>query len=249
MPTIPCLPITTPPPTATLVPTAPRHSHPDRATSTETPMPILAPERYLIDAEKLFNNIPKSYATLTANLDNYVEATDPLADSQVGKVFLDWVKNKLIPALRGDEQKLPRVLNLDSGSPVTGRLTFGGSDARAKLIEGQPDFFISGTKAVYPGLIMPLSEPVQGKDYDQGTIMLILDERVLAGFDMGWGSLEKLANGQAVMAISMCVKVPGSTPFEGQMAGAGLDGSDYVDNHGSHWLMPAAGYIKMKGEH
>ena len=248
-----------PPPTASLAPTAP-----PPATATPTPLPTDTqtltptpkPKTYPIDKAKLFNNMPKSYAELLASVQagdgKYVEAPDPLADPQAGQVFLDWVKNQLIPALGGDELKLPRVASF-IGSVILGDWqTYGGSDADAKPLEGQPGIvFIQHGSKVYPMLILPTSGYLHGEDYDTGTIMVILEEMQYDGYDVGWGSLAKLAEGQPIMSITTAVNLsgPGFTPFEKQAVEAGLNGSDYVDGNGDHWYMPAAGFITMKGEH
>jgi hypothetical protein len=132
--------------------------------------------------------MPKSYAELLASVQvgdgRYIEAPDPLADPQAGQVFLDWVKNQLIPALGGDEEKLPRVSNMGGGFYSDNELIYGGGD-KAPL-EGPPEFFyFQHEGVVYPVLIMPLSEPIEGKVYNMGTVMVVLGNFIFNGVDDG----------------------------------------------------------------
>jgi hypothetical protein len=237
------------PPTATYTPVPT-----DTATDTATPSPT--PESFPIDSEKLSNNMPKSYADLLASVQandgKYVEAPDPLANPQAGAVFLDWVKNKLIPALGGDETKLPRVDEFIGDYYIQYELVIGGSDAQAKPLGNQPEFFyFQHEGVVYPVLIMPLSEPFDGKVYDVGAYMLVLGNFNISGMDLGWGSLEKLAEGKAVMSIVEYPRIdcPVIPDIGKQMVAARLDAADYTDAKGGRWKMPAIGLMQMKGEH
>ncbi|MDD4027328.1 MAG: hypothetical protein PHO75_04040 [Candidatus Shapirobacteria bacterium] len=65
----------------------PVNTHEPTATATEMPTPTEIPEKYPIDLEKL-HNFPESYEYMVKNLDEFVEAPDPLEDLGA---FREWV--------------------------------------------------------------------------------------------------------------------------------------------------------------
>ncbi len=206
-----------------------------RPTDTETLTPSLTPERYPIDTVKL-NTTPKSYDYLTSHLDEYVQSPDPLADSQAGQVFLDWVKNELIPAL-GDETKLEKNVWVGDGGYYNNELALSGE---SKPLMGQPEFFyFEHQNKVYPVLILSTVSILPGSWGEWGrTVMVVLTEES----DLGWGALEKLAEGKLIRGIFLfprvdCLYIP---DIGKQMVAAGLDASVYEDN----WRLPAAGRIQ-----
>ena len=201
-----------------------------RPTDTETLTPSLTPERYPIDTVKL-NTTPKSYDYLTSHLDEYVQSPDPLADSRAGQVFLDWVKNELIPAL-GDETKLDRNVYASDGVYYNNELALSGD---SKPLMGQPEFFyFEHQNKVYPVLILSL----RLVNYIGRTVMVILTEEN----DMGWGALEKLTEGKLIRGIVLYPRVdcPYIPDIGKQMVAVGLDASLYED----YWRLPAAGHIQ-----
>ena len=212
---------------------------------------------YPIDKAKLFNNMPKSYEDLTANLGNYVEAPDATTPE-----FLDWWKNKLLPAL-GPEADLPRNANMTIvGIDSDNVFSVEGSGASSGPLLSQPEFFYfqHGGK-VYPGLVISTISHV-GKDLgSKGTITVILTEDQLYG--MGWDSLAMLAEDKPVISVIMYTLpdaqfMPADCPA---FIAAGLDGSAYWEpgvptpepstpgkntywETGDHWYAPACGQIQ-----
>jgi hypothetical protein len=190
---------------------------------------------YPIDMEKL-NTTPKSYDYLTSHLDEYVRSPDPLADSQAGQVFLDWVKNELIPAL-GDETKLEKNVWVGDGGYYNNELALSGE---SKPLMGQPEFFyFEHQNKVYPVLILSAISIIPGNQQYWGkTVMVILTEEN----DKGWGALGKLAEGKLIRGIVLYPRVdcPYIPDIGKQMVAAGLDASVYRD----HWRLPAAGHIQ-----
>jgi hypothetical protein len=205
---------------------------------------------YPIDKAKLFNNMPKSYEELTANLGNYVEAPDATTPE-----FLDWWKNKLLPVL-GEESTLPRNVDvLFSGIPVKNELLLPANTATAKSLLSPPEFFyFQHGGEVYPVLVLSTVSYMQGTtDINQtGTVTLILTNSTM--MEEGWGSLSAMAQGKPVISLQLFQTAANASWFPddcGSFLAAGLDGSIYEgianqdpNQNIHHWRIPVCGRIQ-----